>query len=765
MREETENDELRGVINDLTVENKKLKNAIRSRHIRSNVAINIPDRIFEVKMHGLPVAKKRELEEILRSFATGLGGSSSQLSSPGPRAKAASSVGYLSKIPQKRQPYPAPADSGYASLSNSGIRSTSQGASGSGTRERVPMSKDKKDTDIKKFLHDIPDSLHPTQIVSTSDSAKMQLIVQKLEDLFTGKRAAPGDHNLPRQQQQISRSAAKADRREDRRLNRTSRTEGTREAYILSSDSNVYPEVLEVRQAVNQSASDLLLPELAALPNIEQPACPDQRPTRPIDLDIHRAQVASDNIEYIRHLGPASPHFEDAVHSKGQPWMYLNLVVSMAQLHTLNVTPAFVREAVRQLSTQFALSKDGQKIRWIGDDDVAHLKSTHQVNPESALQCDSEDTGDAGGPRSGRSTACTLKHLSSSISDARHFGASSSNNPGLMNFTTASSYPANAQTSGTQSKATSTFDYKPVVFKGKGTLLETQESYLDSSSSYEGLSPESGGSVRFLSQSSRKSQEDFYDGCVTFFNNSPFFTDLSGDKAPTAAAPHSHQSVRVALGSVEEERPPVDDTLRDVAACYFLTPRPTERTSWLRDVSQIDMSLSPVRSSGEDETLPMELDASGIGGVRPEDNFALDVQIARKQQGIDGGKVKRRTDEKVRLRYSYQVAGCTRLDLQPSRLPPPSYVFFAASPSSETEKDYQYDDDDSEGSSEAESSSARAGFLWQWSTSDDNDDDVSKAGSVLGVSEPARVRLPQHGVINKTIRPISGGLVATVRAS
>jgi len=45
-RDDTENNELRGVIDDLTVQNKKLKSALRNWHTRSSPASSNPDRVF-----------------------------------------------------------------------------------------------------------------------------------------------------------------------------------------------------------------------------------------------------------------------------------------------------------------------------------------------------------------------------------------------------------------------------------------------------------------------------------------------------------------------------------------------------------------------------------------------------------------------------------------------------------------------------------------------------------------------------------------------
>ncbi|ETI25044.1 hypothetical protein G647_04414 [Cladophialophora carrionii CBS 160.54] len=765
-RDDTENDELRGVIDDLTVENKKLKTVLRSWHSRTSPPSSNPDRVFEVRMHGLPAEKKRELEDILMKFATRLGDSPSHQSSSVPVEKSTSSAGYATEAPQKAHQDPTPADSGYASVSMSGGNSISQ-VGGLKFGDRTPVSKSKKDTDIQNYLYDIPDSLLPRETVSVSENAKMQMVVQRLEHLFTGKRAAPGEHSLPLQQQQISRSAAKADRREDRRLNRASKTEGLREAHILPPDTKINLDAVEAGGQRSTDPTAIETPERPASPD-QRPASPDQRPTRPLDLDIQRAQVASDNIDYLRHLGLSSPHFEDDTEAKDQPWMYLNLLVSMAQLHTFNVTPAFVRKAVKQLSTKFELSKDGHKIRWRGG--AAGAASSSQESPESVPHRASDDTGDDGGRRSGRSTASTTNNLSVSVSDHRVPQTKSSTASKMLNSTTNSSNPANVQTSTTMSKSTPTsaFNYKPVVFQQRRPLLKARESYLDSSSSYDGLSPDSSGIAHALGRSSLKANEDAYEGYITFFSNPYFFTDLSGDKSPIAEKGSTHKMFSDALGIVRKEGPVVDDALRDARACYFLSPRPSKRTSWPSNIPDVEMPVTPITSAGEYETQPMELEASGVGGVRPEDNFAIDVRIARIRNldGSGGGKGKK--GDRPAARYEYRVAECSTLTLQPSRLPPPSYVFFMTSSSSEAEKGNLYDDDDSEELSEEESSPAPAGFLWQWSSSSNDrpggDDDASEASSSLGVLEAARARvLP--GTANETRGATSGSLAATAGAS
>ena len=765
--DETENDELRGVIDDLTVENKKLKTVLKNWHSRPIPPTSNSDRAFEVRVHGLPTEKKRELEEILKKFATSLGDSPLQPNSTTPHEQSASSADHAPIVARKLSNDPtALTDSGYASISNSAVNRTLQSNGLKNFDDSQPVSKRKKDSNIKNYLHDIPDSLLPRKSVSVGESAKMTLVVQRLEELFTGKHAAPGEHSLPIQQQKISRSAAKADRREDQKLNRSSKAEGSREAHILHPDSELNLDAIgsPAQRPGNPKGSDLSSTEDNRVDVAEGGGgSPDQRPTRPLDLDTQRAQVAADNVDYIRHLGFSSPQFKDDVEVRDQPWMYLNLLSSMAQLHTLNVTPAFIRKALRQLSTKFELSNDGHKIRWIGGHAADGPSTQENLNP--TLQPPSEDTGDDRGHRSGRSSASTSNNASGSISDERATQAQSSNTSRLIHSITTSSNPEYSQVSTSQLKSTSAFEYKPIVFQGKRTFLKANNSYLDSSSSSDGYSPDS-DLVHGVSHSSLNSKNEVAEGSMTFFNNSNFFTDFSRDARPSTVCTSRHSGINGILGSSQDQRPQIDDNLRDADACYFLSPRPPERAEWPQDCPEIEMSISPIDFAGEDETQPIELEASGLGGVRPDDNFALDVQIVRKRYNFDRCKSQKWVGKPAMI-YAYLVAACRRLSLQPSRLPPPSYVLFMASSSSEAERDAYADSSDE--SSGAEDSPAPAGFLWQWSTSSNErqgeDDDDSVASSSLGVLQTARARASYPKTRNEMETTMSGSLAATAGAS
>ncbi|KAJ4511155.1 hypothetical protein HRR83_007196 [Exophiala dermatitidis] len=740
-RGDSENDELRGVIDDLTVENKKLKSLLRTRQCRASPASSDPDRVIEVRTHGLPPEKKRELEELLKTFATGVASeSASEPSGCSTRSvgKPAPGNGNTNAEPFGANKPPGlehtNTDSGYASISNSAIHSTSNAGD---PRIQEAENKSRKDSDIKSYLHDIPDSLFPQNTLSVSESTKMELVVQRLEQLFTGKLAVPGEHSLPVQQQKISRSAAKADRREDLKLNRTSKPEGAREAHVLPPDSSINLDSIPQdngQRGGNPSANETASSDTPGS-SLDHPGTPDQRPTRPLDLDIHRAQIAVDNIRYIQHLGFSSPQFGTATNTQEQPWMYLNLLMSMAQLHTLNVTPAFIRKAVKAKSTKFELSKDGHKIRWKGDPNKPSGHPTEH-SPAAITQTNLEEAGDEGGRRSARSAATTLNEAApTSLLDDKASPSVSHALSRREDSTATSSNVAVGQPSALSSKASS-FDYKPIVYRGKKHPAKGHKSYLDSSSSSGDVSPDATGPPDALGRPSLGNSPDSREGFLTIFSNPHFCIDLSGEKLLVSSRTDVHPYSEAVLGIFEKPRPE-EDNLRDASACYFVLPAEEAQPCSPDQCPDLSWEIPPITSAGEDETQPMELEASGIGGVRPEDNFAIDVKVERTKVHIASPEV---TGRRKASGYCYRVIETTMLTLQPSRLPPPSYVFFTSS-SSSGEQDYLDSDSTSRSSSEEESP-APAGLLWKWSSSstDQRPGEEYSEDSSLGALEAARAR-------------------------
>jgi hypothetical protein len=64
-------EDFRSVIDDLTIANKKLRQKLK-KYEKVHDAHLEEDKLFEVRFHGLPDHKKKELEDTLRKFAAGL---------------------------------------------------------------------------------------------------------------------------------------------------------------------------------------------------------------------------------------------------------------------------------------------------------------------------------------------------------------------------------------------------------------------------------------------------------------------------------------------------------------------------------------------------------------------------------------------------------------------------------------------------------------------------------------------------------------------
>lgn len=204
-------EDYRSVIDDLTIENKRLKEQLKRYQQKVNRDVLEDEKLFEIKMHGLPRRKKQELEATLRDFAASLGDTASNDSaSQRKREKSLSSSkdhsqqphqhhhhhhhnnsalysssGSRSKQASNSSSRSRPVDSAYASMST--------GANSSGTSlTRPPFGGSKarasSEQKVERYLKDIPEGLHPHYGFNTlGDKEKKKLIVRRLEQLFTGK--------------------------------------------------------------------------------------------------------------------------------------------------------------------------------------------------------------------------------------------------------------------------------------------------------------------------------------------------------------------------------------------------------------------------------------------------------------------------------------------------------------------------------------------------------------------------------------------------
>lgn len=374
-------EDFRSVIDDLTVENKKLKKKLRKYEKLYDAHLQ-QEKLFEIKVHGLPGPKKRELEETLRNFAMSLDDSRSPQQCLPADSMTLSNYGASSApalephVTSSSHTSTKFADSAYASAS--GQHSITPSVKDRSHR-KTPKPATTRDQDIQSYLHDIPSVLLPKQPVAMAEKAKRKLVVRKLEQIFAGKGAAIGGHQQPLQQQEVSQSAATADRLAVEASGRRAKAEGVREARIMSKGDPADTDVTVGCMEIAQDLPAITRPEER---DTSGNVSPDQRPARPLDLDLHRAQVPKENINYIRHLG-FSPADFDAAQDEGHGWIYLNVLTNMAQLHTLNVTTDFVIKSISDYSKKLHLSSDGRKVRWKGRHKVTRTSSDGSPGTQS----------------------------------------------------------------------------------------------------------------------------------------------------------------------------------------------------------------------------------------------------------------------------------------------------------------------------------------------------------------------------------------------
>jgi hypothetical protein len=668
-QQDSEKEDLRDVIDDLTIENKRLKQLLKKR--KSQQDLQDRDKLFEVRVHGLPSNKKRELEVLLRNFASNLNANSGLPSGLLSRPPAAEKPNFDARINGAATKH-IQTDSGYTSNSNSG--QTSAALSNPG-RPNTAVSRKSNEKTVKSYLHNIPNGLLPRRPPVMSEAAKMSLVVRRLENLFTGKTAAPGDHSLPMQQQEVSRLAANADMQ---CATKHYRQEGSREAHMLPFNSEVNIERLDsLESSSSDSISRLTTRSEASRTSTPEginsawsaDRSPNQRPTRPLDLDIHRAQIAEENIEYLRHLGLTSPKLNaEANKEDGEGWIYLNLLMSMAQLHTINVTAAFIRKSIKKLSAKFELSDDGNQVRWKGEKEATDLpprtvQTLDMVDRNSANEIVGRGADNAD-KQSDRMTTSNTQTSATPSEDkwSNQMNSQLSKRPQLVSST--QDLHISGPTS--RSQPVSSFDYKPIRFTEK-SLSRPSFSYLDEST---------GSQLRFDDSSPTNSNDTLHGitdqtdtGPIVFYNSTLFCSDFSGDRAPTNMRRPNPETWRCCLGMSAV----VDlDETRDGDVSYFakstVTPIPES------SVGALVFHLPPIIDSCNSEQKVRELPASGIGGVTPQDNFLLDVKIARSPSAaLEGKEVG--LGKRVQQIFEDRIAACWKTDLPPSQLPPPSYIF------------------------------------------------------------------------------------------
>lgn len=702
-------EEFRGVIDDLTVENKKLKTRLK-QYERLHDSHLKDEKLFEVRIHGLAPDKKRELEETLRRFAAGLGNTGSRTGPEFPVKGYEGLAPLLQKAASSHASMQNP-DSAYASMSASGHGSST----GEVRQKGLPHSVHTRQQNVQSYLHDIPVSLLPQCDPGTlSEKAKRKLVVRRLEQIFAGKGATVGGHQQALQQQGVSHMAARADRIDKISLQgargRQSRQEGTREAQILQNGlkelSGPSPDKPEGKPLPGGGSDPLHRqePESPAVADqLAHSSIAEQRPTRPLDVDPRRAQVPADNVRYMRHLGftlPSPGHEGDALSRDEHGWVYLNILINMAQLHTINVTSEFVRKALAHYSAKFEVSNDGRKVRWKGG---SSLTRTSSSGGDSSIDRTDEENISGESPRkrlklSGMASARSrlLEPGEPSMGSARPYGVEKSR-----------------------------ISYTPLFFHGDSTGDEDSASDMedDDSVSSSPFRPVFGGASSAVTSPGMrtapnrgKRQRKLDDGPIIFYSNARFCTDLSGDRTLHTShdAPLYARASSLPIGKPQAAVAELPAEKRGPLAGAFELPEPMNLgDNPIPESMELAFPPSPLPDADAEPGYaqqPMGFEVTGIGGVYPADNFAISVDsryaivdqsesaaestlAARKllptevSRFLGDGCPARRSRPAVKQ----QVVASRRRDLPPSVLPPAlSFMPFDG------------DDDASDDSSDAE---------------------------------------------------------------
>jgi len=469
--------------------------------------------------------------------------------------------------PNRTNPPPSRnADSAYASNPRSGTGSVAQ----SQPKPRsvaTPMSTSSSDKP--------PSHMRSISLPVVSEKHKMKEVVSRLEQLFTGFKSSKTPSPMDYQ-------------KGDRELGRDIPGEGAREAPIMSPSHD--DRIAEFGDSI-------------AGPHQRSSEVPDQRPTRPIDLEPFR-QAPEENFEYLANLTKDNTKLEGL----GDGWFYLNLVAGLAQLHTVNVTVPFIKKAITTGSKKLELSPDGRMVRWKGG---------------------YEGTGLGSDSSSGDATSAGM--LSDGSPDSWSKSSPESKDLISVELTSGSGRSSGRLPLAAPPSIGDKFHYKP-LFARCGSFDDDSSSAVSTSlGSCDLLKRASSDEGTRESGSSGKRKGLSLDGPIIYYEGGKFCTDLSAQKIDAEghviSKPGYDRFTNNPIG--ERQFGPGSPTKLESPLFARAQAAQSSDESMEDGDSDVGLQFSPRFSSSSGPTTPptpIELEVSGIGGVIPEDNFAINVQ-------------------------------------------------------------------------------------------------------------------------------------------
>jgi hypothetical protein len=599
----------------LTTQNKRLKEKLKRNDVR------LEKDMLAVKFHpAFPTNKRKEFEDIVRTFMMGANNSATEASSMGTThsnfAKYPKSENYGSSEDDSQNTFShstvdsLPLDSGFQSMSKSGPSSAFYTNRLRLEQKFGSQQPNVKDHDVESFLRNIPQGFHTAAL---TEKEKKKIVVRRLEELFIGKRGIiPGEHSQPMQQQEVSNSAAQHDREHGSSL---SLKEGIREAQILPYDMDVDATGPGKLSSDSNSDSEIMSKRNLGCVN-DGLSSPGQRPTRPIDLDPDRAQIPADNFDYIRHLGLPTPQLiqQDSadVEADIEGWIYLNLLINLAQLHIINVTSDFVRTAVADVSDRFQISPDGQKLRWRGGTDGTRLSSESGFSSLHQSPQDSDSLDEVGRKKrkahAGRFATLPIENSLFTVPVRGRRKESPHYRPMFNHRTTSSS----------SSSLSSDVSGDIEAMKSSMSRVHVRDS---------GFKP--------------RAKRCRNGGPILFYSGAQFFTDLSGDRT-FLTHPHinevafdNHNEFILGSDLSKTTSIPRTDSGSSLARPFrdFANLPPFSKSSEQsdKDDDEMDLDFSPEWSFDESSPIkyPLPFIASGIDGTQLADHFSVEVETVR----------------------------------------------------------------------------------------------------------------------------------------
>lgn len=584
--------------------------------------------LFEVRTYGLQSRWKRGLEQTLRSFASTMEGASNRpttMTAP-PGTSLGQNPGEFSDKPSWfSDSFPKNVDSAYASISASGQTQNSQTAHNYGkSKERVVDSTETQRLHFNSNLHDAQQAFSSKRLRSISAEAKQKLIVQRLEQLFTDNPTSTTADQVSVQQHVVSSFAASGDMKASEAGDGSVRMESVRESRIMTTGTGLPVEAINVQAGTMEQEDNDSDDHMGGDTVAESPVKSEQRPTWPLDLDITRAQAPDEAMKYIRHLGP---------YCSG-PWIHLNLLSNLAQLHFFNVTLGFVRNAVARFSSRFKISPNGQKLKWKGDTQGTRTRSR-------------SDSGSNAEPRwkylpeVGEGPAGERKRTDeNNPSDDGTWAQSDVNCLSQLSNYNSSAVPSPAPRRQPdfphQFNRAANFQYKPLLFHAAQSERDDSYDYdNDSLTSSHGIDSMAGAGLPHLTARSISKRRGSNCGPIIFYNSANFCIDLSGD--PSLSCDGDIMYNTCTNDPVGSHMPEPAEDFSSKASSRPLIQKPLLDDSAMNDSENDDVSMAgfdltmeqsePKTDDIYDGLAPAYMEASGLGGVQPQDNFSMNVQV------------------------------------------------------------------------------------------------------------------------------------------